>query len=51
MLEHIFRNINDIRVFDVFYCDHCDGEEVAIDDILESLEYKQSEYLKMDSEE
>jgi len=33
MLEHIFRNINDIRVFDVFYCEYCDGEEVDINNI------------------
>ena len=48
MLEHIFRNINDIRVFDVFYCEHCDGEEVTIDNILESLEYKQCEFIQVE---
>jgi len=48
MLEHIFRNINDIRVFDVFYCEYCDGEEVDISDILESLEYKECEYIQIE---
>jgi len=48
MLEHIFRNINDIRVFDVFYCEYCEGEEVDIDDILKSLEYKECEYIQIE---
>ena len=48
MLEHIFRNINDIRVFDVFYVEYCDGEEVDIHDILESLEYKECEYIQIE---
>jgi len=48
MLEHIFRNINDIRVFDVFYCEHCDGEEVDIDEILKSLGYPYSKYIQIE---
>ena len=43
MLEHIFRNINDIRVFDYFYIENFDGEEVDIDDIIKGLEYKEIE--------
>lgn len=48
MLEHIFRNINDIRVFDAFYVEYCDGEEVDIDNILQSLEYKESERIQIE---
>lgn len=48
MLEHIFRNLNDIRVFDVFYCEYCDGEEVDIDCIIESLEYPYCEYIQIE---
>ncbi len=48
MLEHIFRNLNDIRVFDVFYLEYCDGEEVDVDDILESLEYKYCEHIQIE---
>jgi len=48
MLEHIFRNINDIRVFDVFYCEYCDGEEVDIDEILKSLGYPYSKYIQIE---
>ena len=39
MLEHIFRNINDIRIFDVmteFISDDC---TVDIDEIMDMLEY------------
>ncbi len=39
MLEHIFRNITDIRVFDIFYVEYCDYELADIDDIMKSLEY------------
>lgn len=38
MLEHIFRNITDIRVFDIFYVEYSDCELVDIDDIMKSLE-------------
>ena len=48
MLEHIFRNLNDIRVFDVFYVEYCDGEEVDIDSILKSLEYPQCEFIQIE---
>lgn len=48
MLEHIFRNINDIRVFDAFYCEYCDGEEVDIDIILKSLEYSEIEHIQIE---
>ena len=48
MLEHIFRNINDIRVFDVFYVEYCDGKEVDVDDILDSLEYKYCEWIQIE---
>ncbi len=49
MLEHIFRNLYDIRVFDVFYCEYCDGEEIDIDGILEILEYPDREYIQIDN--
>ena len=39
MLENIFRNITDIRVFDIFYVEYSDCEPVDIDDIMKSLEY------------
>ncbi len=48
MLEHIFRNINDIRVFDIFYVEFCDGEEVDIDQILKSLEYTEIEHIQIE---
>ncbi len=48
MLEHIFRNINDIRVFDVFYVEYYDNEEVDIDDILKSLEYTEIEHIQIE---
>ena len=48
MLEHIFRNINDIRVFDIFYVEYCMGEEVDINNILDSLEYKECEYIQIE---
>ncbi len=48
MLEHIFRNLTDIRVFDVFYVEYCYGEEVDMNQILESLEYKQCEYIQIE---
>lgn len=48
MLEHIFRNINDIRVFDLFYVEYCDGEEVDIDDILKGLELNEIEHIQIE---
>jgi len=48
MLEHIFRNINDIRVFDLFYVENCNGEESDIDDILEGLELTEIEHIQIE---
>lgn len=48
MLEHIFRNITDIRVFDVFYVEYSDCEPVDIDDIMEVLEYPQVMYIQVE---
>lgn len=48
MLEHIFRNLNDIRVFDVFYVEYCDGEEVDIGTILDDLDYPDREYIQIE---
>lgn len=48
MLEHIFRNLTDIRVFDLFYLEYCDGEEIDIDDILKGLEYPQCEFIQIE---
>lgn len=48
MLEHIFRNLNDIRVFDVFHCEYCDGEEIDVDGILEILEYPYRDYIQIE---
>jgi hypothetical protein len=39
MLEHIFRNMSDIRVFDVVYCDYSEGMTFDVDDIMDILEY------------
>jgi len=47
MIEHVFRNLTDIRVFDVFYCEYCDGEEVDVNEILEILEYPRCEYIQI----
>ena len=48
MLEHIFRNMTDIRVFDVFYGELFDGEEVDIDDILKRLEYPYCAHIQIE---
>ena len=48
MLEHIFRNINDIRVIDLFYVEHFDFTEIEIDDIIKSLEYKECERIQIE---
>jgi len=48
MLEHLFRNLTDIRVFDVFYCEYCDGQEIDIDGIIEVLECSDREYIQIE---
>lgn len=54
MLEHIFRNINDIRVFDMMSEfpeeEHMDDHDVCdIDEIMDMLEY--SEYKRIEIED
>lgn len=50
MLEHIFRNINDIRVFDVLDMMNVIDKEytVDIDDILDVLDYGESERIQIE---
>lgn len=48
MLEHIFRNLTDIRVFDVFYVEYSDREEVDIDEIIICLEYPDCERIQIE---
>ena len=47
MLEHIFRNINDIRVFDLMndFDENCD---ITFDDVLELLEYTETERIQIE---
>lgn len=49
MLEHIFRNLTDIRVFDIFYveCVFLD-DSLDIDQVLDYLDYPQREYIQVE---
>lgn len=48
-LEHILRNLNDIRVFDLFSSCQLDKKNpVDIDEILEMLEYPYREYIQIE---
>jgi hypothetical protein len=49
MLEHIFSNITDIRVFDIFYVKYSDREPVDINDIMKSLEYPEAMYIQVEN--
>jgi hypothetical protein len=49
MLEHIFRNINDIRVFDVMTSFVSSDSTIDIDEIMDILEY--SEYKRIEVED
>jgi len=49
MLEHIFRNINDIRVFDIMTEFVSSDSTVDIDDIMDMLEYP--EYKRIEVED
>ena len=49
MLEHIFRNLTDIRVFDVFYVEYsCLDGSLDIDQVLDYLDYPQREYIQVE---
>jgi len=48
MLESIFRNLNDIRVFDVFFVEGQDGRPFDSSDILEILEYSFTERFQIE---
>uniref|UniRef100_A0A6M3X590 Uncharacterized protein n=1 Tax=viral metagenome TaxID=1070528 RepID=A0A6M3X590_9ZZZZ len=48
-LEHIFRNLNDIRIFDLFSSCQFDKEHpIEIDEILELLEYPDREIIQIE---
>lgn len=47
-LEHIFRNLNDIRVFDMMTDFNDIDYPVSIDDILEILSYPQREIIQIE---
>lgn len=48
MIEHIFRNINDIRVFDVFGTYGSNSEPVEIEDVLNVLGYGYTEKIQIE---
>lgn len=48
MLEAIFRNLNDIRVFDVFFVEGQDGRPFDSNDVLEILEYSSTEQFQIE---
>lgn len=47
-LEHIFRNLNDIRVFDVMSDFVGESGAIDIDDILDILDYPQREIIQIE---
>ena len=48
MLEHIFRNLNDIRVFDAFQLELNEGEAADVHAILKIIDYKDTERIQIE---
>lgn len=47
MLEHIFRNINDIRVFDLMV-EFDKDDEITVNDMLELLDYREADRIQIE---
>ena len=47
-LEHIFRNLNDIRVFDIMESFLDEKDAIEIYDVLEMLNYPESEIIQIE---